>query len=135
MNEPLTIPDPPRDRPLLLFDGDCAFCRYWLARWRRFLDGRLDAEPSQTAASRFPTLPAERYRRSVQLVMTDGAVYEGAEAAFRAFALAPGNGHWLRVYQRVPGARAVTEGAYRFAAAHRNGLFRVTRWIWGKEPS
>ncbi|HXO20644.1 MAG TPA: hypothetical protein VOA87_12055, partial [Thermoanaerobaculia bacterium] len=64
MNEPLKIPNPP-GRPLLVYDGDCDFCRYWLARWRRYLGGLVDEEPSQTAAGRFPTIPPERFRRSV----------------------------------------------------------------------
>jgi len=39
-----TVAHPPA-RPLVVFDGDCGFCRYWLARWRRVVGDRFDAEP------------------------------------------------------------------------------------------
>ena len=77
------VPNPP-SRPLLIYDGHCGFCLWWLARWRARIGDRIDYAPSQEVAQQFPTLPRERYARSVQLVEPDGTVYEGAEAAFRA---------------------------------------------------
>ena len=46
MQHTLTVPIPPR-RPLIVFDGDCGFCRYWLARWRRVVGDRFDADKLQ----------------------------------------------------------------------------------------
>jgi predicted DCC family thiol-disulfide oxidoreductase YuxK len=129
----LTVPAPPR-RPLLVFDGDCGFCRYWLARWRRAVGDRFDAEPYQTAAARFPTLPRGRFRRAVHLILPDGRVYQGAEAAYRLRALAPGQGGLLAAYRHLPGFRLLSNVGYRIIADHRNAAFRVTRWIWGAEP-
>jgi len=132
-DRPLTVPAPP-PRPLVVFDGDFGFCRYWLARWRRVVGDRYDAEPYQQAAERFPSLPRERFRRAVQLILPDGTVYQGAEAAFRLRALAPGCGGWLATYRHVPGFRPLVDWAYRIIADHRNAAFRVTRWIWGADP-
>jgi len=128
-----TVAHPPA-RPLVVFDGDCGFCRYWLARWRRVVGDRFDAEPYQTAAGRFPEVPRERFPRAVYLILPDGAVYQGAEAAYRLRALAPGRGGWLAAYQRLPGFRPLADVGYRLIADHRNAAFRVTRWIWGPEP-
>jgi predicted DCC family thiol-disulfide oxidoreductase YuxK len=133
-DRPLTVPDPPR-RPLVVFDGDCGFCRYWLARWRRLVGDRYDAEPYQRAAERFPSLPRERFRHAVQLILSDGRVYQGAEAAYRLRALAPGRGGWLAAYRHVPGFRPLVDLAYGIIADHRNAAFRVTRWIWGADPA
>lgn len=129
-----TVPNPPADRPLLVYDGECPFCVWWLARWRRRIGGRIDYEPLQRAAARFPTLPRERFERAVQLVDTDGRVYEGAEAVFRALALVPGGGLYRRAYERLPGGRAVAESAYGFIAGHRPTLYRLTVWLWGETP-
>ncbi len=126
--------DSPPSRPLLVFDGDCGFCRYWLARWRRVVGDRFDAEPYQTAAARFPSLPRSRFRHAVQLVLPDGRVYQGAEAAYRLRALAPGHGGWLAAYKHLPGFRPLADLGYRAIADHRNAAFRVTRWIWGTDP-
>ena len=129
-----TVPNPPAARPLLVYDGECPFCVWWLARWRRRIGGRVDYEPLQRAAARFPTLPRERFERSVQLIDTDGRVYEGAEAVFHALALVPSGGIYRRAYERLPGARLLAEGAYRVIAGHRPALYRLTVWLWGETP-
>jgi predicted DCC family thiol-disulfide oxidoreductase YuxK len=129
-----TVPNPPAARPLLVYDGECSFCVWWLARWRRRIGGRVDYEPFQRAASRFPTLPRERFARAVQLIDTDGRVYEGAEAVSRALSLVPHQGLYRWAYEKVPGARPVAERAYRFIADHRPAFYRLTLWIWGDIP-
>jgi predicted DCC family thiol-disulfide oxidoreductase YuxK len=131
----MEVPNPPA-RPLLVFDGDCSFCRIWVARWRRVLGDEVALEPLQTAAARFPTIPRSRFRRAVQLILPDGAAYEGAEAVFRSLALAPGASHrrWLAIYQRVPGARPVFEWGYRQVASHRPVLTRVSHFLFGPPP-
>lgn len=98
-------------------------------RWRRVLRGRVDDAPWQEVAARFPEIPVERFRASVQLVERDGRVYEGAEAVFRALATAPGGGWPLALYRRVPGLASLAEAIYRFIARHRNAFARLTRWM------
>ena len=126
------IPNPP-GRSLLIYDGQCSFCLWWLARWQARIGDRIDYAPSQEAASRYPALAPERFAHAVQLVETDGTVYEGAEAAFRALARAPRGGRPLWAYRHLPGVRATTEAGYRFVARHRSGLFRLTVWTWGRD--
>jgi len=121
----------PPHRPLLVFDGDCSFCRFWLARWKSVTGDRLEYAPYQEAAARFPEIPEEEFRRAVQLVLTTGEVFSGAEAAIRTLGEVPGHRHWLAMYRGIPGARAVTDAAYRFIADHRDFFFRVTRLLWG----
>lgn len=122
----------PLERPLVVFDGDCAFCRFWIARWRRASGDRLDYAPYQEASSRFPEIPVEEFRRAVALVRPSGEVLFGAAAVVAARAEVPGRGSWSWVYHRVPGARAVMELGYRFIANHRDAAFRVTRLFGGK---
>ena len=129
----LHVPNPPA-RTLLIYDGKCGFCLWWLARWRRRIGDRIDFAPSQEVASRFPVLPRERFSRSIQLVETDGTVYEGAEAAFRALSRAPRGGRPLWAYEHLPGVRAVTERSYKFVARHRTGLHKLTLWTFGRDP-
>jgi predicted DCC family thiol-disulfide oxidoreductase YuxK len=121
----------PPDRPLVVFDGDCNFCRFWIARWKSVAGDRLEYAPYQETATRFPEIPDEEFRRAVQLVLPTGEVFSGAEAAVRTLAEAPGHRHWLAMYRGIPGVRAVTNAAYRFIADHRDFFFRVTRLLWG----
>jgi len=129
----MRVPNPPA-KPLLVYDGDCGFCRTWVARWRRTVGPWVDYEEFQTAAARFPTIQRSRFRRALQLILADGEVFEGAEAVFRTLALAPGRPHqrrWLAVYQNVPGARPVFEWGYRWVADHRPLLTRVSHFFVG----
>jgi predicted DCC family thiol-disulfide oxidoreductase YuxK len=124
-------------RPLLVYDGDCGFCRTWVARWRRAVGERIAYEPFQTAAPRFPAIPRRQFRAAVHLIMPDGDVFRGAEAVLRSLALAPDRAlfrWWLIVYATVPGARPVAEWAYRWIADHRPILSRLTHYWMGPPP-
>ena len=35
------------DRPLLVFDGECPFCRAWVDYWKRLTGDRIDYAPYQ----------------------------------------------------------------------------------------
>lgn len=129
-------PDQPErlSRPLLFYDGDCDFCRFWVARWRAATRGAVDFAPAQTEVTRFPQITKEAWTRSVQLITPEGTVYAGAEAVFRTLAYAPGRGWALAVYEHLPGARLVTESTYRLIAAHRNFFSGLTWFLWGRDP-
>ncbi|HET7497969.1 MAG TPA: lipase maturation factor family protein [Candidatus Eisenbacteria bacterium] len=118
-------------KPLLVYDGDCGFCRLWIERWRATTGDRVEYATYQEVADRFPEVPRERFAAAVQLREPDGKWSGGAEAVFRAQATAPGRRWPLWLYRRVPGVRPLTEAAYRLVAANRGPLYRVTRWIWG----
>ncbi len=124
----------PPPRPLLLFDGDCGFCRAWIARWRPVTKDRVDYAPSQGEEKRFPEIPPDAFRRSVQVVLPDGRVVSGARGVLTA--LAEGGRRWpLRLYETVPGAAAVSEAFYRAVAANRKTASAVTRALWGRDVS
>jgi predicted DCC family thiol-disulfide oxidoreductase YuxK len=122
------------ERPLLLFDGDCGFCRFWVRRWQSKTRGRVDFAPAQQEAARFPQVTEQDWKRAVQLVMPDGTVHAGAEAVFTALAQAPRHGWMLAAYRRVPGVRPASEAFYRLVAGHRDFFFHVTRLAWGRDP-
>jgi predicted DCC family thiol-disulfide oxidoreductase YuxK len=127
------VTDAPRERPLLVYDGDCGFCVFWVNRWRRLLGERIAFGPYQEVAERFPELPLERFRSAVQLIETDGTVTSGAEAVLRARAFLPGRRGWLWIYDNIPGARSVFEAGYRFVARHRPALYKVTKMALPRE--
>ncbi|MCA1582819.1 MAG: lipase maturation factor family protein [Acidobacteria bacterium] len=120
----------PPARPLVLFDGDCGFCRAWIARWEERTGDRVQYAPSQERGAEFPEIPASDFTRSVQLVLPDGEVLSGARAVAKALDLA-GTRWPLRVYHHVPLAAPASEAAYRVIAGHRNAASRVTKALWG----
>ena len=119
-------------RPILVYDGDCSFCRLWIERWRALTADRVQYAPFQEVASQFPEIPLGDFRGAVRLVLPDGRTFRAAHAVFRTQAFAPGRAWMLWLYQHLPGAAFVTEFFYGLVARHRNPLYRLTRLFWGK---
>lgn len=105
-------------RPLLIFDGDCAFCtscENWAAK-------RIDHEavPWQFAELSELGLTTDQVQESIWLI-DGGKVTSGSDAAAellkhaRAF-------HWRFVGElmSLPGVRQLARPAYRFLARHRH---------------
>ncbi len=107
-------------RPVMLFDGRCAFCRRWVERWKAHLGEAVDFEPSQVAGPRFPQIDPAGFGKAVYLAEPDGRISHSAEAVFRALALS-GKYAWLwQAYEFAPGFALVSEAFYRVVASHRD---------------
>src|SRR3712207_2161235 len=123
----------PPSKPLVLFDGECHFCRRWIERWREMTAGQVEYATSQEAGAHYPDIPPEEFAGSVQLVETDGRVFRGAEAVFRSLGYSPGGGLLMWCYKRVRGFAAVTEATCGVVARSRYGASRGARVLWGKD--
>ena len=134
MNSSALSNEPPPGRPLLVFDGDCTFCRTWVGYWKLLTGEAIAYAPYQEAAERFPEVPREDFQRAVQLILPRGERFRAAHAVFRSLSAVPGYAWLLWAYQRVPGFAAVTEWVYRQIAAHRSFAYSATVLLWGKRP-
>lgn len=123
----------PPPKPLLIFDGNCHFCRRWIERWCELTLGAVEYAPSQEVAGRFPEISPEAFDRSVQFVETDGTVYSGAEAVFRSLGQKRSRQWMTWCYERVPGFAAIIETAYRIVARNRRTASFFTRLLWGND--
>jgi predicted DCC family thiol-disulfide oxidoreductase YuxK/uncharacterized membrane protein YphA (DoxX/SURF4 family) len=113
----------------LVFDGECHFCRRWIARWQHTTGDAITYLPFQdeSVAGRFPEIPREEFERAIRLILPDGSVCSGAEAVFRSLAEA-GKERWLlRLYQKYPGLADLAELAYEEVATHRSFLSKLDR--------
>ena len=126
-------PESPKDTPLLIYDGDCAFCRFWVEYWKERTGEAVGYAPYQDVAHLFPEISIEQFRQAARFRDADGRFSSGAEAVFRTLACAPGaSRRWLLwAYERVPLFGFLSEAVYRWVARHREGLYRLTRWVWG----
>ena len=118
---------PQSSKPLLVYDNDCDFCRYWIAQWQHTTGDRIDYAPFQEVAAAFPEIPLSAFENSVQLILQNSTVLSGAEAVFRAL----NNGLLLWCYYHLFGFKSVSEGTYRFVAQHRPFFSALTRWFCG----
>ena len=127
---PQSNPAPRPDRPLLVYDAKCGFCRRWVARWQDRTGDRIEYAPNAAAAQLYPQLTPALLARTVVLLTPDGEVLTGAEAVLTALSHAPsrGWGCWgawrLWAYHRIPGLAAITELLYGFVARHLDAWLR-----------
>jgi predicted DCC family thiol-disulfide oxidoreductase YuxK len=119
------------DRPMLVFDGDCAFCRAWIDYWRKLKGERVLYTPYQEIGDRFPDLPQKDFASAVTLLLSTGEVQSGAHAVFSLLALVPGKNWMLWLYAHIPGFALISELVYEVVARHRSFCHWATRALWG----
>ncbi|MEY2526600.1 MAG: hypothetical protein QOE73_1371, partial [Verrucomicrobiota bacterium] len=118
-------------RPLLIWDGDCHFCRLWIERWREITRGEIDYATSQEVADRFPEIPRDQFGKSVVFIDKDGEVFFAAEAVYRSLRASR---KWLSwSYDRIPGFAAISEIGYKIIARNRGLSSALTRLLWGND--
>ncbi|MGH9446237.1 MAG: lipase maturation factor family protein, partial [Terriglobia bacterium] len=118
--------------PLLIYDGDCGFCRFCVEYARKLTGDRIRYAPYQEAAPRFPDIPLDHFQSAVQLIMPEGGHSSGAQAVFRALSFASGYAWPLWLYQHAPGFAPASERGYRFVARHRPFFDRLRWFFWGR---
>ncbi|KRT65892.1 MAG: hypothetical protein XU11_C0017G0018 [Candidatus Dadabacteria bacterium CSP1-2] len=121
-----------RTKPLLIYDGDCGFCRRWIARWESLTGDRVEYAPFQQVASEFPEIPKEQFEASVQFIEPSGKISSGAEAVFRTLTYVPGKQWMLWMYEKIPGAAHISEWSYHLVARHRTFFSKLTRCLFGQ---
>jgi len=124
-------------KPLLIYDGDCKFCRRWIERWRSITHEQINYAPYQEVSQQYPQISRDQFQQSVQLIETDGKIYSGAEAVFRTLSQSPNRSWMLGLYQKLPGFKVITEWFYRSVAGNRNIFSDLTQFFWGNslQPS
>ncbi|MBN8230754.1 lipase maturation factor family protein [Corallococcus macrosporus] len=125
-------------RPLVLFDGDCGFCKRWVARWRQDTGGRVRFAPGTGWLRALLGVPKKDMLRAMQLVEPSGRRSSGAEAVFRMLAWSP---RWsTRAAARLgllPGVRQVAGAVYSVIAHNRRRASRWDTWLFSRvtEPA
>ena len=119
--------DDTSNRGVVVYDGDCSFCRTQIERMReKDKSGCFEFVPRQTPGldDRFPQLKEGDFDTGMRLIQPDGRVHVGADAVYEISRRLP---LWRRVawLYRVPGIHALARRAYAWIAAHRRSLGRT----------
>jgi lipase maturation factor 1 len=128
----LRVSNPPPN-PLMIWDGECHFCKRWIERWREITAGKVDYATYQEAAARFPEIPVEQFQRAVAFIEPNGEAFFAAEAVYRSLGYRSSRKCLVWSYDHVPGFAAISETAYKFIARHRSLGSTFTRLLWGKD--
>ncbi len=128
----LRVTNPPL-KPLLVWDGECDFCRLWIERWREITMGKVEYATYQEAAEAFPEIPVDQFQRSIVFITPEGNAFFAAEAIYRSLGYRRSREWMTWSYHHVPGFAAVSEIGYGLVARHRKFSSTVTRLFWGKD--
>jgi predicted DCC family thiol-disulfide oxidoreductase YuxK len=121
-------------KPLLLWDGDCGFCRYWIIKLKKQLPGKVATQPYQEVVMDIPDVPEWAFREALRLVETDGRIYNGPEAIYKALTY---NAKWtflFRKYRFSHFFNYMSDHIYDFIAKHRNSMFALSKLLFGRNP-
>jgi predicted DCC family thiol-disulfide oxidoreductase YuxK len=122
-------------RSLVIFDGHCNFCRFWVERCRQIGGEPMDFIESQKAAADYPEIPQTAFDRAVVFIEKDGAVIEAGDAMMRIMRTSPRWGWLAALIMAVAPLRAIMRWSYRRIAAKREFFSALTRWSWGPDPA
>ncbi len=110
--------------PVMLYDGDCAFCQRWIDKWRIATGEEVRFEPYQRALAGYPQVTEKECQEAVQLIMPEGTVFSGAHAVFKTLALGGRCQCLLRSYERFGLFGRMSEWGYQLVAGHRSFFSR-----------
>ncbi|MEU9043390.1 MULTISPECIES: DUF393 domain-containing protein [unclassified Kitasatospora] len=121
--------------PVLVFDGDCAFCSSCVRWAERYLRQTLASGGWEAMAFQFADLgawdehaggrgevSAERAEREVLWVTPTGRVYGGAQAVARLLMRSGGVWAYLGAVLTAPPVRPVAALVYRWVARNRHRM-------------
>lgn len=121
-------------KPLMIWDGECGFCHYWIIRWWIITGDIIDYQKYQLAYERVQDISIDQYKEAVRLVLPNGDVYSGPDAAYKAFELAGKYPFLTKWYTNNRLFMRLSDWGYQKVADHRYRLFEWTKRLFGKNP-
>ncbi|MEU8523269.1 DUF393 domain-containing protein [Streptomyces sp. NBC_01216] len=109
-------------RPVLVYDGDCAFCTASVTYLKRRLRPACVVTPWQFADLATLGVTQQRAEHELLWVSRAGTVYGGAQAVARILLSVGGLWAWLGGLLTLPPLRWIAHGVYRIVATNRTRL-------------
>lgn len=124
----------PPPKPLLVWDGDCGFCKYWKTRWQLKTGNKITFKTYQEVAKNFPDIPLKEFKKSSKLIEPDGKIYNGPDSAYKSIYYS-GTQIWHNWYKKNKIFQKLSDHGYNHIAKNRSFYFKVTRFLFGSNPS
>ncbi|MDA9312893.1 DUF393 domain-containing protein [Vicingaceae bacterium] len=125
----------PGERPLMVFDGNCGFCKYWVIRWKKISGLEVDYKPYQKVAKNFKDISEQHFKEAVRYIDLEGNVFTGPDAAYITY-FNKNKVKFLHLwYIEKTWFRNLSDFAYQFIADHRDTMSKITIRLFGKNPA
>tara|TARA_B110000046_G_scaffold57595_2_gene64444 strand:- start:123661 stop:124143 length:483 start_codon:yes stop_codon:yes gene_type:complete len=126
---------PPIGKPLMVFDGNCGFCKYWVIRWKRLSGLGVNYKSYQEVESDFEDIAEYHFKEAVRYIDLDGKIYTGPDAAYITY-FNKDKVKFLHLwYTNKSWFRNFSDYAYQFVADNRNTMSKITIRLFGKNPA
>ncbi|MCB0801779.1 MAG: DUF393 domain-containing protein [Flavobacteriales bacterium] len=125
---------PPDNKPLMVYDGKCDFCRYWIVKWKMMTGNNIEYTTFQKAAKQFPDIEIQHFKEAVRLILPDGTIYSGPAAAYYTYFIRNSVPFLFKWYQSITWFRRLNDYLYQWIADNRNQVFKFCIKMLGKNP-
>ncbi len=126
---------PPNEKPMMVWDGECGFCNYWITRWKSKTEDRIDYQTFQQVAENYKDIPLKEFKKASRLIETDGSVFSGPDSAYRSFTyFEKEDSRWHLWYSKYKWFTYLSDHTYNYIAKHRGFFFFLTKIFFGKDP-
>lgn len=125
---------PPKDKPVIIWDGNCGFCKYWTTRWQKTTKGKVDFTPYQEAQIQFSDIDVIHFKQASRLIDKDGKIYSGPHSAYKSLTYAGRLGFLNNWYENYSLFTNLSDGLYDIITRNRGVFFRITKLFFGADP-
>lgn len=126
---------PPTEKPMMVWDGECGFCEYWITNWKSKTAARIDYRTYQEVAEHFKDIPLKEFKKASRLIEPDGFVYSGPDSAYKSLQyFKKPSLFWHDWYARYKIFNFISDHSYNFIAKNRSLMFSLSKTFFGKNP-
>lgn len=125
---------PPKERPIMVWDGSCDFCDYWTSRWFEFTGDKIDYVPYQESFEEFPDIEKRHFQKASRLIETDGKIYSGPRSAYRTFTYGSKWAFLDQWYEKYTWFQKWSDKTYSWIEKNRSFMFKVSKALYGSNP-
>lgn len=121
-----------RDRPIMVYDGECRFCRRMIARLRKMTSNQIDYRSYQRVAHEFSQVSVQDFEKAVYWFDPGGRFLWGSDAVLRCLSYIPHLRWLVYLYDRSGIFRWMGRAVYSCVARNRSvfsRIFKFLRWI------
>jgi predicted DCC family thiol-disulfide oxidoreductase YuxK len=125
---------PPSPKAILVWDGECEFCAYWISYWEERFGVNIEFHSFQTVFEQFPDINKRQFLLASHFIETDGCIYRGARSAYRSLHYAGKLKFLDQWYSNKAWFRKLSDQLYRLVSHNRPTFFKISKYLFGSDP-
>lgn len=125
---------PPKLKAVMVYDGNCGFCKYWIIKWKRLTKDTIDYVPFQKIAPQFKDIEVDYFKSAVRLILPNGTIVSGPAAAYYSTRNRLVFSMLYRWYTQSSFFRMVSNILYKWIADNRSFMYQLSIRCFGKNP-